>query len=47
VPQTCTLEAVYSGAERTVHWRELEDEAQWRQGWKKSKTKTIIANIAH
>ncbi len=34
VPQTCTLEAVYSGAETTIHWRELKDTGRWRQGWK-------------
>ena len=27
------IEAVYSKKVRTIHWRELQDEAVWRQGW--------------
>lgn len=34
VPQTCTLEAVYSGVERMLDWRELKDATKWLQGWK-------------
>jgi tryptophan-rich hypothetical protein len=33
VPQTCTLQAVHSGAERTLHWREFKDASRWLQGW--------------
>ena len=33
VPQTCTLEAIYSGRERLLPWRELKDASQWRMGW--------------
>lgn len=27
------IEAVYSKKVRTIHWRELQDEVVWRQGW--------------
>ena len=27
------LEAVYSKKVRPIHWRELQDESVWRQGW--------------
>lgn len=29
----CILEAVISHQEYQLHWRELQDEAVWRQGW--------------
>lgn len=36
-PQTAIesveLEAVHSGRSRTIAWRELRDDTQWRQGW--------------
>lgn len=28
------LEAVHSGRAQIIHWRDLQDEAQWLQGWK-------------
>lgn len=28
------LEAVHSGRTQIMHWRDLQDEAQWLQGWK-------------
>lgn len=28
------LEAVYTGRGRTLRWRELLDDAVWRQGWR-------------
>lgn len=28
------LEAVLSGRVQIIHWRDLQDEAQWLQGWK-------------
>lgn len=28
------LEAVYTGRSRTLRWRELLDDAVWRQGWR-------------
>lgn len=28
------LEAVHSGRTQIIHWRDLQDEAQWLQGWK-------------
>jgi len=34
VPQTCIVEAVHSGREYEVPWRELRDTARWRLGWK-------------
>lgn len=27
------IEAVYSGLKRIIAWRELEDDALWKQGW--------------
>lgn len=27
------IEAVYSGVKRIIAWRELEDDALWKQGW--------------
>ena len=27
------IEAVYSKKVRTIRWRELQDDAVWRQGW--------------
>ncbi|MFK7885279.1 MAG: TIGR02450 family Trp-rich protein [Gammaproteobacteria bacterium] len=32
-PVSCCLEAVHSGKERTLPWRELKDATLWRQGW--------------
>jgi tryptophan-rich hypothetical protein len=32
-PQTCVLEAVHSGREIELGWRELKDAAQWQIGW--------------
>lgn len=32
-PEWIDIEAVHSGATRRIGWRELRDEAQWRQGW--------------
>lgn len=29
----CLLEAVLSRRERSIAWRELQDESLWRQGW--------------
>lgn len=28
------LEAVHSGRTQIIHWRDLQDEGQWLQGWK-------------
>jgi len=28
------LEAVHSGRTQVIHWRELQDESLWLQGWK-------------
>lgn len=28
------LEAVHSGRVQIIHWRDLQDEGQWMQGWK-------------
>ena len=28
------LEAVYSGRTQIIHWRDLQDEGRWLQGWK-------------
>ena len=33
VPQTCILEAVLSGREQEVPWRQLKDASRWLQGW--------------
>jgi tryptophan-rich hypothetical protein len=33
VPQYCMLEAVVTGKELMVHWRDLKNSAQWRTGW--------------
>ena len=33
VPQTCTLEAVHSGRESELDWRELRDNGRWQIGW--------------
>jgi tryptophan-rich hypothetical protein len=33
-PQTCTLEAVHSGNESSLHWRDLKDSSAWLPGWK-------------
>jgi tryptophan-rich hypothetical protein len=27
------IEAVYSKKSHQIHWRELQDETKWRQGW--------------
>lgn len=32
-PVTCVVEAVHSGAERTLPWRDLKDTTVWRVGW--------------
>jgi tryptophan-rich hypothetical protein len=32
-PVSCVLEAVHSGRQRTLAWRELKDAAIWRTGW--------------
>ena len=29
----CTLEAVHSGNELSLDWRELKDPARWKIGW--------------
>ena len=34
VPQTCTVEAVHSGREQTLAWRDLKDPEQWLMGWR-------------
>lgn len=28
------LEAILSGRVQIIHWRDLQDEAKWLQGWK-------------
>ena len=28
------LEAVHSGRTQIIHWRDLQDEERWLQGWK-------------
>lgn len=28
------IEAVYSGAKRLIPWRQLQDDAIWKQGWR-------------
>ena len=28
------LEAVHSGRTQIIHWRDLQDEGRWLQGWK-------------
>ena len=33
IPARCVLEAVHSGMETTLDWRELRDPASWRIGW--------------
>lgn len=33
-PQTCVLEAVHSGREAEIDWRELKDAARWLSGWR-------------
>ena len=30
----CVLEAVHSGHQQTIDWRELKDSDIWLQGWK-------------
>ena len=30
----CVLEAVLTRREQTLDWRALQDESQWRQGWR-------------
>ncbi|MFY7863689.1 TIGR02450 family Trp-rich protein [Roseateles sp.] len=27
------IEAIHSGRSRRIAWRDLKDDAQWRQGW--------------
>ena len=34
VPQRCILEAVYSGRETELDWRELKDVRHWSVGWR-------------
>ena len=31
---SCILEAVHSGRERAIDWRDLKDASKWKQGWK-------------
>jgi len=33
-PEQIVIEAVYSGREQQIHWRELLNDAVWQQGWK-------------
>jgi len=33
IPQSCILEAVHSGREYELPWRELKDNERWRTGW--------------
>lgn len=33
-PELVIIEAVYSGREQQIHWRELLDEMVWLQGWR-------------
>lgn len=33
VPQHCLLEAVVTGKELMVHWRDLKNSELWRIGW--------------
>lgn len=33
-PVTCILQAVHSGAERELPWRELKDSTVWQMGWR-------------
>lgn len=32
-PVTCVLQAVHSGSERELPWRDLKDATVWRVGW--------------
>lgn len=34
VVEHCLIEAVHSGNEYPINWRDLKDPQQWRQGWK-------------
>ncbi|EAT13960.1 TIGR02450 family Trp-rich protein [Bermanella marisrubri] len=34
VVEHCLIEAVHSGNEYAINWRDLKDSQQWRQGWK-------------
>lgn len=34
LPQTITIEAVYSKREQDLDWRDLKDESTWLPGWK-------------
>lgn len=31
---SCSIEAVISKRSIAIHWHDLKDEKQWRQGWK-------------
>jgi tryptophan-rich hypothetical protein len=33
-PEQFELEAVHSGRIQIIHWRDLQDESRWLQGWK-------------
>jgi len=33
VPQYCMLEAVVTGKELMVHWRDLKNSERWKTGW--------------
>jgi tryptophan-rich hypothetical protein len=33
VPQYCLLEAVVTGKQFMVHWRDLKNSEHWRTGW--------------
>ncbi|MGJ8681678.1 TIGR02450 family Trp-rich protein [Paraglaciecola sp.] len=30
----CLIEAVFSGNEYDIHWRDLKDSQEWKVGWK-------------
>lgn len=34
IVESLTLEAIMSGRESVLDWRELENDGLWRQGWK-------------
>ena len=31
--ETVEIESVFSKAKQIIHWRELQNDAVWRQGW--------------
>ena len=33
VPQRCVIEAVHSGRQTELDWRDLKDTTRWRIGW--------------